>query len=401
MALERDISVRLGPLTLASPFIVGSGPTTKSVEQIRRAEDGGWAAASLKLTIDPEPYLSLPPRYRWMAGQRMHVFTAEKRLAPDAGLALMEQASRAAKDMPVFANISYDGPDREGWARLASRFEQAGARAIELNLCCPNMSYNLTTTGGHTEKATGASLGSDLACLPGVVGAVVESVRVPVIAKLTPEGGRIAEAARACLRAGASAVGSTANRLGIPEIDIHRPRASIYRLQDDLTLGCLSGPWIRPLGLRDTYEMRRLLGPDPFLIGSGGVSDLASAVQQIMVGADAVWICTETILRGFAWMRRLLGDLRSYMAEMGFSRIADFRDMLMGSIRAAGELVIHEGHAVVDDELCTGCGKCWSIGQCSAISHPEGKTAVDPGRCLGCSTCVDVCPQAALSMARA
>jgi dihydroorotate dehydrogenase/Pyruvate/2-oxoacid:ferredoxin oxidoreductase delta subunit len=400
MTDETDISVRLGSLTLRNPFIVGSGPTTRSLEKIKEAEDAGWAAASLKLTIDPEPYLSLPPRYRWLGKSRMHIFTAEKRLAPGAGLRLMEQARRATKDIAVFANISYDGADTEGWSRLARRFEEAGAHAIELNMCCPNMSFNVSTTGERTVKATGASLGSEVASLPTVVRAVRDSVKIPVIAKLTPEGGRIAEAAFACLGAGADAVGSTANRLGIPEIDIRDPMASIYRLQDNITLGCLSGPWIRPLAMRDTYEMRRLLGEAPFVIGSGGVSDLPSAVQQIMVGADALWVCAETILRGFGWIGRLLTDLRAYMAEMGWSRIRDFRGLLMRNIKSAGELVIHEGHAVVNPALCTGCGRCWTLGHCTAITHPDGKALIDAERCLGCSTCVDVCLKDALSMTR-
>ncbi len=395
---QTDISVRLGPLLLRNPFIVGSGPTTKSVEQIRRADEAGWGGASLKLTIDPEPYLSLPPRYRWLAAQKMHVFTAEKRLRTDDGLRLMEEARRAARGIVLFANISYDGADAEGWSRLARRFAGAGAQAIELNRCCPNMSYNVSATGGSTDKATGASLGREVDSLPAVVRAVKESVGVPVIAKLTPEGGRVAEAARACIRAGADAAGSTANRLGIPEIDIRSPRKGIFRLQDDITLGCLSGPWIRPLGMRDTCEIRRLVGAEAFVIGSGGISDLQSAAQQILLGADALWICTETMLRGFAWIAKLEAELRGWMAEMGWKRIADFRGALLGSIRSASDLVVHPGHAVVDPDACTGCGKCWSIGHCCAISHPDGTTVVDAAACLGCSTCVDVCPKGALSM---
>ena len=396
-----DLTVKLGPLTLRNPFIVGSGPTVRTVDQVRAAEDAGWAGVSLKLTIGPEPYLSLPPRYRWLARQRMHIFTAEKRLAPVEGLRLMEQASHAAKGMAIFANISHDGPDLEGWRRLAKRFEDAGAHAIELNMCCPNMSFNLTATGERTAKATGASLGGQVEGLPEVVAAVVSSVGVPVVVKLTPEGGRIADAAQACWNAGASAVGSAANRLGIPDIDIRDPRGTIYRLQENMTIGCLSGPWIRPLALRDTYEMRQRLGPGPFVVGSGGVSDLPSAVQQIMAGASAVWICTATMLKGFSWMATLIEELRAYMTEMGWSRIEEFRGLLLQNIRSAGDLVIHNGYAMVDPGACTGCGRCWELGHCCAISHVDGRTAIDAARCTGCSTCVDVCGKKAISMREA
>ena len=401
MTHDIDISTRLGSLVLKNPFIVGSGPTVRSVDQVLAAEEAGWAGASLKLTIDPAPYVNLPPRYRWLRRSRMHIFTAEKRLAPDEALRLMEDARAKTKDIVLFANIAYDGPDLDGWGRLAKRFEDAGAHAIELNMCCPNMSYNVTATGSATAKATGASLGSDIDNLPAVVAAVRAAVRLPVIAKLTPEGGRVAAAAAACLSAGADAAGSTGNRLGIPDIDIRAPTAPFYRLQDGITLGCLSGPWIRPLALRDTFEMRRRVGPGPSLVGSGGVSDLQSAVEQVMLGADAVWVCTETLLNGFAWMTKLLDELRAYMKDMGWARIADFRGLLVKEVHSAADLVVHKGHAVVDTAMCTRCGSCWDIGHCHAISHPEGVTAMDPWKCLGCSTCVDLCAKGAIAMVSA
>lgn len=393
-----DLSVQLGPVTLRNPFLVGSGPTVKTLDQIRRAQDSGWAGASVKLAIEPRPYISLPPRYRWLKKERLHIFTAEPRLTPTESLELVERARGLTRDFVLIPTITYDGEDYEGWATLARRFEEAGAQVLELNMCCPNMSFNLSTSGERTTKATGATLGSDLVELPKVVKLVTEAVRIPVIVKLTPEGGKIGQAAWQSIRAGAAGVGSVANRLGIPDIDIRDPLGTIYRLQDGITLGCLSGPWIRPLALRDSYEVRRCVGPDAFLIGSGGVSDLASAVQQIMVGSDAVWICTETMIRGFEWLPKVLDELRSYMRHMGYRRIRDFRDLLHGNIKSASELEVHAGVAVVDPERCNACGACWRIGHCCAISHDDDVTAIDGERCLGCSTCVDVCPRSAIRM---
>lgn len=395
-----DLTVRLGEITLRNPFIVGSGPTAKTVDQIREAEDNGWAGVSFKLAIDPFPYINWPPRYRWLRKEKIHIFTAETRLKTEEALRLLEQARAATREIALIPNITYDGKDREGWVRMARRFEEAGAHAIELNMCCPNMSFNVQTTGGEIEEATGASLGSDLVALPKVVKLITEAIKVPIIVKLTPEGGLIAQAAEASLKAGAAAVGSTANRLGIPDIDIRNPLGTIYRLQDNITLGCISGPWLRPLGMRDTYEMRFHLGKGPFIIGSGGVRDLQSAVQQIMVGADAVWICTETMLRGFDWMPKLLEDLESYMADMGYRRIAEFRDLLLQNIKTSQDLTIHDGYAQVDLKKCNACGLCWNIGHCHAITHPDNTTRIDQQACVACSSCVDVCPRGAISMVR-
>jgi dihydroorotate dehydrogenase/Pyruvate/2-oxoacid:ferredoxin oxidoreductase delta subunit len=394
-----DLSVRMGAVTFKNPFLVGAGPTVKTVDQIRAAEDSGWAGVSFKLAIDPFPYINWPPRYRWLRREKIHIFTAETRLTAEQALELLEEARRVTSDIVLVPTITYDGEQREGWVRMARRFEEAGAHAIELNMCCPNMSFNVQATGGKSKEATGASLGSDLEALPRVVALITAGVKVPVIVKLTPEGGLIARAAAASIKAGAAAVGNTANRLGIPNIDIRNPLGTIYRLQENITLGCISGPWLRPLALRDTYEMRSLLGPEPFIFGAGGVADLQSAVEQIMVGADAVWICTETMLHGFAWLPRLLEELKGYMQEMGYRRIVDFRDLLLPNIKTSQQLTVHEGYAVVDREKCNACGMCWEIGHCCAISHPgDSTTAVDPETCLACSTCVDLCPRGAIQM---
>jgi dihydroorotate dehydrogenase/Pyruvate/2-oxoacid:ferredoxin oxidoreductase delta subunit len=398
-----DISVKMGDVTFRNPFLVGAGPTVKCLDHLRQAEDTGWAGASLKLAIEPFPYINWPPRYRWLKKPKLHIFSAEPRLTPKEALQLLEEGRRVTREMVLIPTITYDGEDNEGWAKMAKRFEDAGAHVIELNMCCPNMSFNLTTSGERTEKATGASLGSDLVELPKVVRKIVEAVKVPIIVKLTPEGGKIAQAAYQSIKAGAAAVGGVANRLGIPDIDIHDPMGTIYRLQDNITLGCLSGPWIRPLALRDTYEMRFFLnrmGMNPFVLGSGGVSDLSSAVQQIMVGADAVWICTETMLRGFNWLPKMIDDLKAYMKKMDFKRISDFRDLLHRNIKPANELSLYHGHAQVDLDKCTSCELCWNIGHCSAITHPNRTTTIDAAICLACSTCVDVCPRGALSIVK-
>ena len=53
-----QIPVTIGGVTFKNPFFVASGPTTKTVKQLKRIEETGWAAASIKLSIDPAPYIN-------------------------------------------------------------------------------------------------------------------------------------------------------------------------------------------------------------------------------------------------------------------------------------------------------------------------------------------------------
>ena len=141
------LPVDIAGIHFKNPFFVASGPTTKSVAQLRRIEEAGWAAASIKLTIDPFPYVNRKPRYAVFKDRNALCFTTEKRLKTDEGLRLMDNAKKKLKELILMANITYAGDDGvEGWVRLAKEFENVGADIIELNMCCPNMSFNLELT---------------------------------------------------------------------------------------------------------------------------------------------------------------------------------------------------------------------------------------------------------------
>ena len=83
---------------------------------------------------------------------------------------------------------------------MAKQFEEAGADIIELNMCCPNKSYNveMTSGGGCTaKKQTGASMGQQADVAAEICRAVKKATSIPLFVKLTPEGGQIAMVAKA------------------------------------------------------------------------------------------------------------------------------------------------------------------------------------------------------------
>jgi len=181
---EIRIPVTIGGLTFKNPFYVASGPTTKSVRQLQRIEETGWAAASIKLTIDPFPYINRKPRYGLFEHQDALAFTAEKRLTFAEGLRLIEGAKKVLKDLILMANITYAGNEGvSGWVKMATQFESVGADIIELNMCCPNMSYNLEVSGlndSQITQKTGASMGQNAEIASEIVSAVVEKIDIPL-----------------------------------------------------------------------------------------------------------------------------------------------------------------------------------------------------------------------------
>jgi len=394
-----DLPVTIGNVTLRNPFVVGSGPTVKNLPQLELIEKCGWGAASTKQTYNPRPYISYDPRYRWLKKEKLHIFTAEHRLDMETGLRLVEDARKTCKELVIIANYSDAGDNLDSWEEGARRFEAAGTQILELNFCCPNMSFSVDVSDQKAHViSSGASMGQD----PEIVAAVVRRLRtalsIPIIAKITPEGGRIAQVAKAAIDAGADAVSGVANRLGIAPIDIRKYKKPIYNLQGENTMGCMSGPWIRPLAMRDVFEMRKLLGPVPHINGTGGIASMQDAVQMMMCGADTIGVCTETMLRGFGFLEKWMKALKVYMGEMGFEAARDMRDLLLPELKSAAELTLWGGYARVDKATCHGCGACVEVGHCDAITMVDGVAYVEPKYCKGCSTCIDICPKQSITM---
>jgi dihydroorotate dehydrogenase/NAD-dependent dihydropyrimidine dehydrogenase PreA subunit len=360
------MSFEVAGLEFRNQFVVASGPATKHITQLVEAERCGWGGVSLKLAIEPAPYINLDPRYRWWKQEQYLAFSAEKRLTLVEALRLTEQGRKQTKELVILANIAYTGEKgMDGWLDMARRFVDAGAHGLELNMCCPNMSFNLEVSGERERTAqSGASLGQNAEIVGMATRIIADAVDVPVFVKLTPEGGRIAEVAQACFENGAAVVG-----------------------------------WVKPLALRDVFEIRKKVGPRPCVLGTGGVRNHIDAIQMIMCGADIVGICTEVMLRGFDFLSALLENIQKFMARHGYHSYRDFRDLTVEAMTPADNLTIQDVCAQVEPELCDGCGRCERIGHCYAIALEDQKAIVDPSLCTGCSTCQDVCHAGAISFA--
>ncbi len=347
------IPVTIGGVTFKNPFYVASGPTTKNVEQLLKIEETGWAAASIKLSIDPAPYINRKPRYGIFKDRNAMAFTTEKRLTCEEGLKLIRDAKPLLHDLILMANITYAGDDGvDGWVRMAKRFEEAGADIIELNMCCPNMSFNVELTSGGaqaTSKQTGASMGQNPDISSEIVRAVKAAISIPLFVKLTPEGGKIAQVAKALYEAGADAVGGTGNRMGLPPIDLENPEKAFYHLQDEISMSCHCGSWLKPLAQRDTYEIRKVCGKEPVIMAAGGITNWRDAVEMVMCGGNLIGVCAETLISGYDIVRPMVSGMKDYMDRHGYESLDDFRSMIVDEVKTANDVTLYAGYAQVKD----------------------------------------------------
>ena len=341
------LPVKIAGVKFRNPFYVSSGPTTMNIEQLEKIRDCGWGAASLKLTVFPLPYINRKPRYGYYPDRNFLTFTAEKRLLLDELLKLIEEGKKRTPEIVLFANITYAGEDGPaGWVKMAKACEAAGVDIVELNMCCPNMSFNVEVSGIDTGgPKTGASMGKQKKIATDIVSAVKKSLKIPLFVKLTPEGGQIAEIAKSLFEVGADAVGGTANRLGVPPINLDEPARSSYYLQKEIGMACMNGPWLKPLALRDVYEIRKAVGSAKVLTAPGGVTTWEDAVEMAMCGADLVGICAATIIHGFGFMPEFIHGVKKYMKEKGYKDFRAMRDILIPVITSAPKLTIYDGNA--------------------------------------------------------
>jgi len=258
------------------------------------------------------------------------------------------------------ANITYAGDEGPaGWVNMAQNFEAAGADVIELNMCCPNMSYNLELTSGGAQtgvRQTGASMGQNAHVAAEIVRAVKSAVSIPLFVKLTPEGGRIARIAKDLYEAGADAVGSTGNRMGIPPIDLDHPERAVYQLQKEISMSCHCGSWLKPLAQRDTYEIRKVCGKEPPIMAAGGIVNWKDAVEMVLCGGNLIGVCAETLISGYDIVRPMIQGMHDYMQNHGYQSLDDFRSLLVDQVKTANEVTLYAGHArIKDPDLSAPC----------------------------------------------
>jgi dihydroorotate dehydrogenase (NAD+) catalytic subunit len=166
-----------------------------------------------------------------------------------------------------------------------------GIAGYELNISCPN-----TRCGGMV-------YGNDPKLTAEVVAASKKAARYPLMVKLSPNVGDIAEMARVAEDAGADALSLVNTFVGMAiDAEARAPRVS------NVTAG-LSGPAIKPLALRMVYQAARSVKIP--VVGIGGISTAQDALEFIIAGARAVQVGTANFYAPDTSLRIVEG-LRDY-----------------------------------------------------------------------------------------
>ena len=300
---DTRLAVGFGPLRLANPVLVASGTFGYASELaglVDLARLGGIVTKTV--TVKPRPG-NPPPRIVETPAGMLNAIGLQ-----NVGIDrfVTEKLPYLATVDPVVL-VSIMGYTTEEFVALAERLDGLpGVDGLELNLSCPNVAYS----GGGGAKM--------FAHEPGLTAEAVRAVRavtnLPVIAKLGPDVADIATIGRAAEAAGADAL-AVMNTIPGMVIDIERRRPVLAN-----GTGGLSGPAIRPLAVRLTYQLASAV--DIPVVGIGGIMDHRDALQFLLAGASAVQVGTATFTNPRAALE-LLDGLAGYLRDAGVARIAD------------------------------------------------------------------------------
>jgi len=212
------------------------------------------------------------------------------------------------------ANVS--GSTVEEYAEVTRLFDQSPIDAIEINISCPNV------------KEGGVAFGNYPAMSAQVVEACRRVTKKPLITKLSPNQTDIRENARRCIEAGTDALAVINTVMGMA-IDARTRRPIIGNIQ-----GGLSGPAIKPIALLKVHQVYEVAKPHHIpIIGQGGITTAADAVEFLIAGATAVGIGTALFYDPFV-CRKVNEGIAEYLRESGLGSVG----ALVGTLRTGKEV---------------------------------------------------------------
>lgn len=293
-------------LSLAHPFMPGASPLVDHLDVVKRLEDAG-AAAIVMHSVFEEQVTAAHERLLHDLEAHTHSFAeastffpepSQYRLGPDAYL---EQIRRIRETVAVPVIASLNGVTPTGWLEYATKIEQAGAHALELNV------YHVATDpdepGTLVEKRT-----------LDILAAVRASVKIPIAVKLSPFYSSLSSFAQELEHAGARGL-VVFNRFYQPDIDIEALEVDTHLQLSDSSELLLRLRWLAILSAQ-----RKL-----HLAVSGGVHTPADAIKALMAGATAVQMTSALLRHGPAHLAMILEAVRDWLIAHEYESLAQLR----------------------------------------------------------------------------
>lgn len=296
-----NLSVDLGPLHLKNPVMVASGTFGYGQEYAEIVPPDRLGGVVVKgISLEPRPG-NPPPRIWETCGGMLNAIGLQ-----NVGLrAFLDEKLPWLRSLSVPVVVNIFGNTLEEYSELASALnDQDGVYALEINISCPNV------------KAGGMVFGCDPLMVFQVVSAVRAKTSLPVITKLTPNVTEITVTAKAAQDAGSDIL-SLINTMTGMAVDIQTRKPRLANV-----VGGLSGPAIKPVALRMVWQVVQAVSVP--VIGVGGITSAADALEFLIVGARAIQVGTANFVNPRVTLE-IIDGLETYLREHD---LADINELI-------------------------------------------------------------------------
>lgn len=303
------LATRYLGLDLRTPLVASASPLSRDFDGVRRLEDAGAGAIVLhslfaeQIEHDAEALHAHLEHHRFLSPEAEgflpeppeEVFGAEEYLE-------LVRRSRQAVHVPVIASLNASRPG--SWVSYAQQLEQAGARALELNIFA--VAANLDLDGGEVEASYLEAVES-----------VREAVSIPLAVKMHPFFSSVAAMARRLdeLRVDGLVL---FNRFYQPDIDLDK-------LEVTPTLE-LSTPYEGRMAMRWLAILYGRVRAD--LAGTTGVQTVGDVAKMLAAGAQVTMLASSLLRHGAQHLRTLERELTVWLDEREYASL----DALRGSM---------------------------------------------------------------------
>ena len=391
MANNIDLSVDFCGIKFKNPFMLSSSPVSNSAEMIANAFETGWGGVVYKtLGSDRIPIIHPSPRMNpYQLGAKHLVGLQNVEQITDRplkdNLMDIQYLKKRYPDHPVIVSIM--GFSNEEWGYLAEAAEDNGADMLELNFSCPHM----------TVEGSGHKVGRAFHLLEKFTGTVKKVVKIPVMAKMTPNITDITEPALYAKQGGADAISAVNTFSGISEIgqDDWVPKPNIFGV--GATSG-YSGPAIKPIALHFIADLAKCEALELPLSGIGGIETWVDCLEYLLLGATTIQVTTGIIHYGYRIVEDMIEGLSDYLAAREIESVSELIGKALPNLQATDHFDLdRQGIAEYDLDRCVGCGQCYVVcrdaaGQALEWEEERRRPRLIEDKCLSCMVCSFVCP---------
>lgn len=301
-----DLSTNYLGLHLKNPLVAAASPLSKRLDNVRRLEDAGVSAVVMYSLFEEQIVHESRALDHFLSSgtesfaEALTYFPEMEsyNVGPEEYLNLIQRIKKAV-EIPVIGSLN--GISAGGWVDYATKIEQAGADALELNI------YYLSTDPGVAGKELEQAY-VDL------IADIRKQIHIPLAVKLSPYFTALPYFAKQLVKAGANGL-VLFNRFYQPDLDIETLEVVPNLFLSDSNM--------MRLPLRWTAILYNRIGADLAL--TTGVHTGADLIKAMMAGANVTQVASEFLSRGIGRASEMLQEVEEWMTTYEYESINQMR----------------------------------------------------------------------------